>query len=220
MSRKSKRAERLKLAKEFAQDQGEGRKVRLIPRDLKLIRVPEPEREAIRIFLAPLLRKVIIKAQDCWNVGQQLVIAASSPRVAYVEGVYQGKESINCDCECCRTPKPHAWNTVDGHIVDLSVEHRAKFSGWIQEDRLWEAHKSFTIEDIRRYEEEITELDGFAITPVICLEGYAEDFGLTFSDEDYERIKDADKWEEPIFKAAADRLIAQHKTTEDLTEVA
>jgi hypothetical protein len=121
MSRKKNRAERLKLAKEFRIGADQDRKVRLIPRDLKLIHVPESEREAIRSFLTPLLRKVIIKAQDCWNVGQQLTKAASSTRVAYVEGVYQNKEDFDCECGCCHAPKPHGWNTVDGHIVDLGT---------------------------------------------------------------------------------------------------
>jgi len=110
----------------------------LSPDELKLPDVPEQAREDVRAFLAPLLQHVPVKNGDCWNIAQTLMLAANTPRVGYVEGVWTNPEHHReherneCDCECYSKEKmfgsPHAWNTVDGYLVDLSVEN--KFRGW------------------------------------------------------------------------------------------
>src|SRR5258705_7025322 len=60
-------------------------------KDLKLPDVPEHAREEVRAFLAPFLKNIPVKNYDCWNIAQKLMLAANSPRVCYVEGVWTRK---------------------------------------------------------------------------------------------------------------------------------
>jgi len=200
--------------------------------DLKLPEVPDHARESVRAFLAPFLPSIPVKNGDCWNLARKLMKAANSPRVNYVEGVWTSKRHQDdhrlhqCDCddyEKASFGAPHAWNTVDDYLVDLSVEN--KFRAWKPEyaefdplDGWWhEPLREYSLEDIKKYTTEQYELDGFSITAPICMEGYGEDYGILFTYDDYKRAADAGRagtsYEEYIFKPASDRLQACYEQT-------
>src|SRR6266404_5644602 len=147
-------------------------------KDLKLLDVPEHAREDIRRFLAPLLKDVPVKDHECWGNAQKLVLAANSPRVSYVEGTLGMWRALGPTLE----EAPHAWNLVDGHVVDLSVEN--KFQRWKSRwfnDSIREPVKSFNFDEINRFLAEGIGFgfDGMSITVAIFLEGYEEDYGIT-----------------------------------------
>ncbi|SRR5260221_1744244 len=191
-------------------------------RDLKLPDVPEDARDGVRPFLAPLLKHVPVENNDCWNIAQKLMLAANSPRVSYVEGVWERQQHHDehargeCSCEDYQSAgATHAWNTVDGHLVDLSVEN--KFRGWTPEqaeswplDWLHEPLKTYTFDDIKKFltDEIGLGFDGFGITLSIVAEGYATDYGLTFTKNVYD-YKSSSDLESDIFKPAYDRLKAR-----------
>src|SRR5258708_8538155 len=98
-------------------------------KDLKLPDVPEHAREEVREFVAPFVKNVPVKDNDCWNIAQKFMVAANSPRVCYVEGCWTHKAHYDkhvrgeCDCpEYARAASPHAYNLVDGYLVDLNIE--------------------------------------------------------------------------------------------------
>jgi hypothetical protein len=94
--------------------------------DLKLIDVPEHARESVRAFLAPFLQYVPVREAECLIVAKLLMQIANSPRVEYIEGVWSHRRMP--------APVPHAWNTVDGHLVDLIVEYKdARINRWCAE---------------------------------------------------------------------------------------
>jgi hypothetical protein len=132
----------------------------LSPADLKLPDVPDHARESVREFLALLVPKIPVKNGDCWRIAQQLFALANSPRVGYVEGVWTKKThqdehrlglcvDADCDYEEQLFGAPHAWNTVDGHLVDLSVEN--KFRDWTPEDAEWYPLDNWWHETLRVY---------------------------------------------------------------------
>jgi hypothetical protein len=79
--------------------------------------------------------------------------------------------------------------------------------------------KEYTLADIQKYTEELGKPDGSSITTTICVQGWAEDFGLAFSQEDCERVVGAEDWEAEIFKAACERLL-RRITSADHAEAA
>jgi hypothetical protein len=111
---------------------------------------------------------------------------------------------------------PHAWNTVDRYLVDLSVEN--KFRAWKPEyaefdplDGWWhEPLKEYTLAEFHEYVMEVEDLDGFAITPTICHLGFANEFVLTHTDEDRRRFKESDYDEHIFFESASGRLEARY----------
>src|SRR5258708_6730443 len=83
----------------------------------------------IREFFAPFVKNVPGKDNDCWKIAQKFMVAANSPRVCYVEGCWTHKAHYDkhvrgeCDCpEYARAASPHAYNLVDGYLVDLNIE--------------------------------------------------------------------------------------------------
>lgn len=189
--------------------------------DLLLPDVPESKRQGIRDFLAPFLASVPVKTGDCWNVAQMLMMAASSDRVEYVEGVYDAIDDDGhirvCMCSECDEPPAHGWNTVDGHIVDLTLEFRWSTEPTLNRNWVHEAFKAYSWAEMQRYTDDIWELDGYSVTPIICDLGRAEEFGYAFTSEDRERCEkhcegnDNDNgWEKILFKPAADHLIAKY----------
>jgi hypothetical protein len=199
--------------------------------DLKLPDVPEHARESVSQFLAPFLPSVPVKNSDCWGIAQRLMTLANNPRVDYVEGVWTSKSHQDehrlgqCDCDAYGKSMfgaPHAWNIVDGYLVDLSVEN--KFRAWKPEyakfdpldNWLHESVKKYSVDDIRKYNlEQGYAFDGLSITPVICVEGWADEYGLTFSEEDISRLlrKDwsTENWDDEVWKPASDRLRVRYE---------
>jgi hypothetical protein len=178
---------------------------------VRLPDVPRRERKEVRKVLAPLLSSIVIKAGDCWNNSQQLMTVANNPRVGYVEGVYEA-ECKECECGC--NPIPHGWNTVDGHLVDLTLEFRWFTEPTFNKNWLHEPFKEFTQGDIEMYIDNIKELDTFAITPLIFSHDACDVFGLYYSEEEYDHIVEMwdgeDTWEELVFKPATDRMLARY----------
>ncbi len=135
----------------------------LSPADLKLPDVPKHARESVRAFLAPFLPGLPVKDGECWLLAQMLMTLANSPRVAYVEGVWTSKSHQDqhrlgqCDCDDYGKKMfgaPHAWNTVDGHLVDLSVENKFRVSEpeYPLDNWLHEPHRVFTHEEFKQQE--------------------------------------------------------------------
>lgn len=100
--------------------------------DLQLPEVPADNREQVRARLEPVLARLSsvesimdgdsvsrlsIKASDCWNVSQSLVLTAKDPDILYVEGAWDFVEK-----DRYASAAPHGWNLVDGYVVDLSRE--------------------------------------------------------------------------------------------------
>lgn len=186
--------------------------------DLLLPDVPESERQGIRDFLAPFLTSVPIKTGDCWNVAQTLMMAVGDPRVAYVEGVYEALVKGHVElCPCgCGFPA-HAWNLVDGHIVDLTLEFRWSTEPTLNRNWAHEPFKEYSWEEMQRYTEDVWELDGYSITPIICDLDRAQEFGYTFTADDRARCEKHcegegnDKgWEQILFEPAVERLAAKY----------
>ena len=202
--------------------------------------VPEHARESVRAFLSPFVSSIPLKNGDCWNIAQRMMLAANSPRVGYVEGVWSRPEHDaehqrgECDCEEYQKIQgaPHAWNTVDGFLVDLVVEF--KFIGWTQEDEYWspddwwhEPLKAYSFDDFEKYEftrawykkyvkknapkrvrrELLKSLkEGFSITPMICFLGWGDGFGMTFTEEDQLAMANDEGY---VFKPANDRFVTR-----------
>ena len=85
--------------------------------DLKLVDVPERARKEVRALLAPIVGNIPLRNGDCWSIAQKLMLAASNPRVGYVEGVWTHLphcfEHLRGDCDCEEYNEfavPHAWN--------------------------------------------------------------------------------------------------------------
>jgi hypothetical protein len=146
MSRKSKNAERLKLARAFKEEQRRKSTKVWFPKacDLPLTHIPEDVRSQIRNRLDLWLRRMThaggntqrvgIKGGDCYRVAQALVLTAKDPSVKYVEGMW-GHGSA------------HAWATVDGYRVDLINELYI----WRDNDneRLYEPYREFSEAELR-----------------------------------------------------------------------
>jgi hypothetical protein len=206
-------------------------------KDLKLPDVPEQAREDIREFLTPLLKNVPVKDNDCWNIAQKFMLAANSARVCYVEGCWTHKahrdRHLRRECDCTEytgtatDAAPHAYNTVDGYIVDLNVERWTLDEPESSLKEWWhEPFKIYTVDEINKFlSDEIGfGLDGLSITVSIVLERRAADFGMTFSDEEVERLFESCELghracrhglERKIFKPALDRINARLTEAED-----
>lgn len=176
---------------------------RLKPADLSLLDVPSEQRESVREFLTLFLPKFKLAAGDCWRVAQDFMQTANSARVEYVEGVWtraKNNEWVSDD----GAPVPHAWNLVDGHLVDLVAE----FYHWRSwgEDAPWnhEPFKIFTHEDIKKYQNEIDDLDGLSISVTILAYGLSAEFGMPEIP-----LPEGDDWEAFYMREASDRLQAK-----------
>jgi hypothetical protein len=197
-------------------------------KDLKLPDVPDHAREEIREFLAPLLKDVPVRDNDCWSIAQKFFLAANSPRVSYVEGVWTHKTHYDkhvrgeCDCrEYARAASPHAYNFVDGYLVDLNTERwTPEEDEWLLEDWWHEPFKIYTFDEINKFLADRIGygFDGLSITVSIVLEGRAADFAMDFSAEDVDRLSKACELghrecrydlERKIFKPALDRMNAR-----------
>jgi hypothetical protein len=91
-------------------------KIILTASELRLMDVSDHARESVRAFLAPLLPHILIGEGECVITSRLLIQMAKSPRVEYIEGVWSHPRRP--------TPMRHAWNTVDGHLVDLTEEYK------------------------------------------------------------------------------------------------
>jgi len=96
-------------------------------RQLKLLHVPEEARRNVRKRLQPWLavlthaagsHPIGVRAGHCWEIAQGLAMTAKDEGVKYIEGVWHVPRCIDHGC----IPLPHAWNLVDGHLVDLVEE--------------------------------------------------------------------------------------------------
>jgi hypothetical protein len=129
--------------------------------DLALPDVPPAERGQVRQILA-WLGKLPIRGGTCWQTAQAITLLAHDPGVQYVEGASWNVKQIGAgkyvplfqhDGECssdvcvCK-PLPHAWNTVNGHVVDLLAE----FYSWrlLPGEFLHEPLKVYSHEDMLR----------------------------------------------------------------------
>jgi hypothetical protein len=188
---------------------------------LQLLDVPEEHRESVRSFLHPVLERMThrVKAGQCWSVAQALMQTANDLRISYVEGVWtRAKTSGFYDSDEEKEPAPHAWNLVDGHVVDLVAEYY--FWNSAGEDSPWlhEPHKVYTLDDVRRYHQDIGEFDGLSITVVVCAEGWADDYGMTWTEDDDAFLREKDYWEEYIFRGAAERLRTKASEVQRIVE--
>jgi hypothetical protein len=176
--------------------------------DLQLMDVPKEHRQSVRQFLKPILDRMTygIKGGDCWAVAQALMKAANDPRVSYVEGVWtRAKNSGFYSGD--KEPAPHGWNLVDGYPVDLVAEFYFWNSGGDDHPWLHEPLKIYSLDEVRKYEEEIGDLDTFSITVTICAYGYAEEFGLKWTEADQEEAEKPEvSYEEVAMRDAAERL--------------
>lgn len=126
--------------------------------DLVLPDVPASERGQVRKILE-WLGKFPIRGGTCWQTAQAVTLTAGDPRVQYCEGVSWNVKRIAGRCvpmfphdgECTSSicvckPLPHAWNTCNGHIVDLQGEfYNWRFPG---SEYLHESLKVYSPEDI------------------------------------------------------------------------
>ena len=152
--------------------------------ELQLIDVPEEYRESVRQFLAPILKRMThrIKGGDCYETAQTLMLAANNPRVAYVEGVWTRGDVIPGQ-EVVSGGEDHPW--------------------------LHEPLKAYTLDEIRKYEREIDSLDGLSITVPICVEGWADEYGLTWTEADEADVKPGvrgDSYEDVVMRGPAQRM--------------
>jgi len=197
-------------------------------KDLKLLDVPEHAREEIRQFLAGFIKNVPVKDNDCWNIAQKFFLAANSPRVCYVEGAWTHKahrdKHLRQECNCneytgdATDAAPHAYNTVDGHIVDLNTERwTPEEDEWLLNDWWHEPFKIYTFDEIKKFlaDEIGFGFDGLSITVPIVIEGHATDYGMDFSDEEVKYLRDLyyvcreRGLEKKILKPAIDRMNAR-----------
>jgi hypothetical protein len=127
--------------------------------DLTLPDVPPSERAEVRKILG-WLGKLPVRAGTCWQTAQAVAVLARDPSVEYVEGVswnvarigdryaplFQHDGECSSDVCVCK-PLPHAWNIVNGHIVDLLAE----FYNWrFGSEYLHEPMKVYSLEDVLR----------------------------------------------------------------------
>ncbi len=130
--------------------------------DLQLLDLPENVRPEARRCLAPILRELNrylrekgrggVRGGRCWETAflMSLLSAHVGPTTLdYVEGVWtralDNPWRTPDDVVC---PAPHAWNSFEGHIVDITAE----FYGWDSngEDAKWlhEPLKVYSPEEI------------------------------------------------------------------------
>jgi hypothetical protein len=106
--------------------------------DLTLPDVPAGERAEVRKILS-WLGKFPVRGGTCWQTAKAVTLLSHDPRVEYVEGVSWNVKQVGagyaplfqhdgeCPSDICMCqPLPHAWNLVNGHVVDLLAE----FSNW------------------------------------------------------------------------------------------
>ena len=104
--------------------------------------VPARARASVLDCITPYLQDIRLEGGQCFRIAQQLVLAANSSRVKYVEGGWSRAprnkygESENESASASESESEsesekiyndetlvyHAWNLVDGHIVDLTAE--------------------------------------------------------------------------------------------------
>jgi hypothetical protein len=194
----------------------------LIASELLLPDVPEHARASVREFLAPFVSSNRVDNGDCWRIAQECMAKADSPRVGYVEGVWARythhieHQTGACDCDMdMSVGVPHAWNTVDGYLVDLVVEF--KMQGWTPEwggtidEWKHESLKEYQLDEFKRafrvavdwFGDE--EVIGFSLTSSLVGIPDAEEFGLTYVDGDYDAMA-----EDVVFKPACERLQARY----------
>ena len=178
-----------------------------------LAEVPLEHRDSVRRFLAPIFERINrahygIRGGNCWETAQTLMLVANDPRVSYVEGVWTRDKSSGFYVEKDeRQPAPHAWNLVDGYLVDLTAECDQWRTGGDDSPWLHEPMKVYTLDDIRRYEREISHLDGLSISVTVCAEGWADEFGMDWTDgDDAEAMKPENSYESVVMRAAAQRM--------------
>jgi hypothetical protein len=198
--------------------------------DLRLPDVPAHARQQVRDFLAPYLGNIHVKNGDCWRVAQQLMKTANNPRVGYVEGVWTNEQHYLChqrqrneeECGCeqysdGRAGAPHAWNTVDGYLVDLSAELKLRnwTPEWVKYNEpldVWkhESLKEYSLSEIQKYETDIREFDEFSITVLIYDQGKAADYGLPIPDGYDQLVEDGHEFsEDEVSEPAEQRLAAR-----------
>jgi hypothetical protein len=125
--------------------------------DLALPDVPSHARSEVRKILG-FLGKFPVRSGTCWQTAKAVTLLSRDPRVEYVEGVSWNVEQIGgryvpmfrhegeCSSDVCVCkPLPHAWNLVNGHVVDLLAE----FSNWrFGSEYLHEPLKVYSAEDL------------------------------------------------------------------------
>src|SRR6266446_10285121 len=134
--------------------------------DLTLPDVPANEQAEVRKILS-WLGKLPVRVGACWGIAQAVVVMAQDLRVQYVEGAYwnvrdigaghvgpmfqHSDDTLECTSVCVCKPSPHAWNTVNGYVVDLLSEfHNWRFgSQWLHEPL-----KIYSLDDMRAFEEQ------------------------------------------------------------------
>ena len=223
MSAKSERKRRIKAQKqaaaalEFVQ-----RNWFPIAAELKLPEVPEHARYGVRSFLSGLLGNIPVENGNCWQVAQQLMLVANSPRVAYVEGCWghQGHyiEHLRGECSCAVVAAPHGWNLVDGHVVDLMAELKLRIPDQPHPNVwLYELFKVYSPNEFNRYITQVGIVDGLSFSVRICIKGFADEFGLSLTQQQSERIQvmtpemktPEPNYEKVIFEPAEQRLLAR-----------
>jgi hypothetical protein len=129
--------------------------------DLQLPDVPEHVRPDARRCLAPILRELNrylsekgrgVRGECCWETAflMSLLSAHVGPTTLdHVEGVWtRALDNTWRTPDDAIRPAPHAWNSLEGHIVDITAE----FYGWNSngEDAKWlhEPLKVYSPEEI------------------------------------------------------------------------
>jgi hypothetical protein len=127
--------------------------------DLQLPDVPTGERAEVRKILGRVLTgQFPVRGGHCWQTAQAVTLLARDPRVECVEGASLNVERIGerfapkfphggeCASDVCVCkPLPHAWNLVNGHVVDLLAE----FFNWrVSSEYLRESLKVYSFEDV------------------------------------------------------------------------
>lgn len=125
---------------------------------LQLPYVPEEAKEQVRRVVAPALtemkaNRIPIEQGKCWRTSQTLAMLAKSPRVKYVEGVWLGGCGGGTQCNCGGALR-HAWNLVDGYVVDLSEELYFRKEPNFAPER--EPHTVFTFEEVMQHHNDHT----------------------------------------------------------------
>src|SRR5260370_37447135 len=127
--------------------------------DLQLPDVPAGDRAEVRRILS-WLGKLPVRGGTCWQTSQAVTLLARDSRVQYVEGAHWNTKNeaghagpiseladgtLECSSVCKCKPLPHAWNTVNGHVVDLLEEfHNWRFGG----EWLHEPSKTYSVDDL------------------------------------------------------------------------
>jgi hypothetical protein len=139
--------------------------LKLDARQLRLPDVLEQHRTRVRERIAPWIGSVEPRPQYCFKTAQTFVLAAKDSGVAYVEGVYGSVSSYRKIPNY--QPNPHAWVTVDGHLVDFLVEVR--LAEWpaapADEMPVYETLQTFSHERLAKVYEKYPHL-GFVTTDV------------------------------------------------------